>query len=231
MPVPSIAERVVGVRARIAAAAERSGRDPAGIRLIAVTKTVAPSGIAEAAAAGITDIGENRVQEARLKHSTSPRGLHWHLIGHLQSNKAALASQLFDTIHSIDSVRIGEALSRHRGPDRGPLVGLVEVDLTGGARRTGSSAEAVEEVAASVSRAARLRLAGLMTMAPFGDPEGARECFRRLRELRDRLSAHLALDLPELSMGMSDDFEIAVEEGATMVRVGRAIFGEREPPG
>jgi pyridoxal phosphate enzyme (YggS family) len=226
-----IAERLASVRLRIAAAAEHAGRDPASVRLIAVTKTVPPERIAEAVAAGITEIGENRVQEAHLKHASVPPGLHWHLVGHLQSNKAALAAQLFDTVHSLDSERLAVALGGHRDPGRGPIQGLVEVDFTGIAARSGVPSEDAIPLLRAVARQPGLSVVGLMTIAPFGDPVAACDCFRRLRELRDRLQVELRLELPELSMGMSDDFESAVAEGATMVRLGRVLFGERASPG
>jgi pyridoxal phosphate enzyme (YggS family) len=226
-----IAERLAAVRRRIAGAAERAGRDPDSVRLIAVTKTVAPQRIAEAVAAGVTEIGENRVQEARLKNATVPAGLRWHLVGHLQTNKAILAAQLFDTVHSLDSERVGAALSGHRDPGHGPLQSLVEVDFTGIAGRTGVPPDGAAELLRALAALPGLSVSGLMTIAPFGDPAPARACFRRLRELRDRLQAELGLELPELSMGMSDDFELAVGEGATMVRLGRVIFGERPSAG
>jgi hypothetical protein len=231
-----IAERLASVRRRIAEAAELAGRDPASVRLIAVTKTVPPERIAEAVAAGVTEIGENRVQEARLKHAGVPPGLRWHLVGHLQTNKAALAAQLFDTVHSLDSERLALALGSHRDPARDPISALVEVDFTSIAARSGVPPADVAPLLRAVAGQPGLRLAGLMTIAPFGDPAAARQCFRSLRELRDRLQSELGLELPELSMGMSDDFEAAVAEGATMVRLGRVLFGERasaavEPPG
>jgi hypothetical protein len=226
-----IAERLASVRRRITAAAEGAGRDPASVRLIAVTKTVPPERIAEAVAAGVTEIGENRVQEARLKHAAVPSGLRWHLLGHLQSNKAALAAQLFDTVHSLDSERLALALGSHRDPARDPISALVEVDFTGIAARSGIPAEAAVPLLRAVAGQPGLRLAGLMTIAPFGEPAAARQCFRSLRELRDRLQSELGLELAELSMGMSDDFEAAIAEGATMVRLGRVLFGERGPAG
>ena len=226
-----IAERLASVRRRIAAAAELAGRDPASVRLIAVTKTVPPERIAEAVAAGVTEIGENRCQEARLKHASVPPGLRWHLVGHLQSNKAALAAQLFDTVHSLDSERLALALGSHRDPARAPISALVEVDFTGIAARSGVPPADVAPLLRAVAGQPGLRLAGLMTIAPFGDPVAARVCFRRLRELRDRLQAQLGLELPELSMGMSDDFEAAIAEGATMVRLGRVLFGARARAG
>lgn len=225
-----IAEHLESVRRRIAQAAERSGRDPAVVRLIAVTKTVAPERIAEALAAGVTDLGENRVQEALRKHPSVPPGPRWHLIGHLQSNKAGLAAGLFDTVHSLDSAGVATALSNHRDAGRDPIAGLVEVDFTGIPGRTGVAAGAAETLARACSGLAGLQLQGLMTIAPFADLEAARHCFRRLGELRDRLQERSGLALPELSMGMSDDFELAVEEGATMVRLGRVIFGDRPGP-
>jgi pyridoxal phosphate enzyme (YggS family) len=224
-----VADRLAEVRRRIDGAAARAGRDPAAVRLVAVTKTVAPERIAEAATAGITDIGENRVQEALAKQGRVPDTLVWHLIGHLQSNKAPAAARLFDAVHSIDSGRIAIALAGHRDPDRGPLLGLVEVDFTGVAGRTGVAPDRAEAVLGEATGTPGLEIRGLMTIAPFGDPAAARDCFRRLRDLRDRLREGLGLSLPELSMGMSDDFEIAVEEGATLVRLGRVIFGERPP--
>ncbi len=231
-----IAERLGSARRRMARAAERAGRDPASLRLVAITKTVPPQRIAEAVAAGVTEIGENRVQEARLKHSSVPPGLRWHLVGHLQSNKAAIAAELFDTIHSLDSERVGAALADHRDPGRGPIRGLVEVDFTGIAARTGVSPDGAEALVQALAGRPGLEVVGFMTIAPAGSPEAARDCFRRLRELRDRAQQGLGRALPELSMGMSDDFEPAIEEGATMVRLGRLIFGERaasevRPPG
>jgi pyridoxal phosphate enzyme (YggS family) len=225
----SIAERLEVVRARIAAAAARAGRDPTSIRLVAVTKTVEPRRIAEAVSAGVTEIGENRVQEARLKHAGVPPGVRWHLVGHLQTNKAALAARLFDTIHSVDGEKLAAALERRREPGQGALEVLVEVDFTGIAERTGMSAAGVAPLLRALGGYAQLRPRGLMTIAPFGDPEAARTSFRRLHELRDRLEEEVGIPLPELSMGMSDDFEIAISEGATMVRLGRVIFGAGGP--
>ena len=229
MSESGVAERLEAVRGRIARAAERAGRDAASVRLIAVTKTVSVERITEAVAAGITEVGENRVQEAQRKHGQLPTGLRWHLVGHLQRNKAAVASQLFDTVQSVDSERIAALLARHRAGRDGPLEVLVEVELTGLPTRTGIPPESIEATVRAAASLPGLRLAGLMTIAPFGDPEAARGCFRRLRELRDGLRSRLHLDLDDLSMGMSDDFEVAVEEGATTVRIGRALFGERPP--
>jgi pyridoxal phosphate enzyme (YggS family) len=227
VPDTGIGGRLDRVHRQITGAALRAGRDPASVRLIAVTKTVPAAEICEAAAAGVTDIGENRVQEARAKYAAIPFGVRWHLLGHLQANKANLAATFFDSVQTLDSEPIGAALSRRRDPALPPLSLLAEVDFTGIPGRTGLPPEQAEAVVAAVAPLPGIRLEGLMTVAPYGAPAAARDCFRRLRELRDRLQERLGIALPELSMGMTDDFEIAIAEGATMVRIGRALFGER----
>lgn len=214
------------VRARIARAAERAHRDPATVRLVAVTKGVDAPRIEAAIAAGITDIGENRVQEARRKQAEITAHATWHLIGHLQSNKAAQAAVIFDAVHSLDSERVAHALAARRPVDREPIAALIEVELTGIAGRSGVRDDGAEALMRAIVGVPGIHLLGLMTIAPqVDDPELARPTFARLREVRDRLEQVCGWPLPELSMGMSDDFEVAVEEGATMVRVGRAIFG------
>ena len=216
------------VRARIEAAAVRASRDPSSVRLIAVTKNVEPARIAAAIAAGVTDIGENRVQEAAAKRPLMTSPALWHLIGHLQTNKARRAAEIFDAVHSIDSERVARALATHRDLERDPLPVLVEVELTGIGGRSGVAAGAVEALVRAIAGMPAIHLVGLMTIAPpLPEPEAARPYFVRLRELRDRVEQACSWALPELSMGMSGDFEVAVEEGATMVRVGRAIFGDR----
>jgi len=221
----AIAASLGDVRVRIARAAERAGRDTADVRLVAVTKGVAPPYIEAAIAAGVTDIGENRVQEARTKYARVRSPVRWHLIGHLQTNKAALAAAIFDAVHSIDSGRVARALALHRQSDREPIAALVEVELTGQPGRFGVAEDEAESVVRAVVGLPGIHLTGLMTIAPMAhDPENARPCFARLRRLRDRLEQASGWPLPELSMGMSDDFDIAVEEGATMIRVGRAVF-------
>ena len=222
MRLATIAERVAHVRQRVERAAERAGRSPADITIVAVSKSVSPQAIEEAVAAGIAHVGENRVQEAAAK-IPGLRGLPvtWHLVGHLQTNKAKTALELFDIIHSVDSLHLAEALS-HRS--QRPLPVLLEVNVAGEASKFGFPPDEVAAAAQAVARLPRLDLRGLMTVAPFvKDPETARPVFRELRRLRD------ALGLAELSMGMSDDFEVAIEEGATLVRIGRAIFSERMP--
>jgi len=226
----SISDRLSDVRARIARAARRSGRDPASIVLVAVSKTVPVDAVRDAARAGQIDFGENKVQEALGKMEAS-RDLtaRWHLVGHLQSNKAKKAAQ-FDVIHSIDSAallaRVDEAAA---ALGRAPRV-LVQVDLASEATKFGAAEADLPEIFEAARSARAVAAAGLMLIPPaVDDPEQARPFFRRLRELRDRLVA-AGVDrsmLGELSMGMSHDFEVAIEEGATLVRVGTAIFGER----
>ena len=210
------------MRQRVERAAERADRSPADVTIVAVSKSFPPEAIEEAAAAGIVHVGENRVQEAAAKFP-GLRGLAltWHLVGHLQTNKAKTALELFDIIHSVDSLHLAETLS-HRA--QRPLPVLLEVNVAGEASKFGFPPGEVAAAAQAVTRLPHLDLRGLMTIAPFvSDPETVRPVFRELRRLRD------ALGLAELSMGMTDDFEVAIEEGATLVRIGRAIFGERMP--
>ncbi|HEX6493234.1 MAG TPA: YggS family pyridoxal phosphate-dependent enzyme, partial [Candidatus Dormibacteraeota bacterium] len=196
----------------------------------AVSKTVAAERVAEALAAGVTDLGENRVQEAVAKRPQLPDGVRWHMVGHLQTNKAARAAATFSVVHSVDSVRLAEVLAARRPAELGELEVLLEVELTGLVGHTGFAPAALGEAVSAIGGLAGLGLRGLMTMAPpVADPEQARPAFARLRSLRDEVEQGSGVALPELSMGMSDDFEVAVEEGATVVRLGRAIFGERPP--
>jgi len=213
---------IAKVQERVAVACQRAGRPPAAVTVIAVTKTVAPALIAAACELGIRHFGENRVQEAAPKIKglsyLEPRPT-WHMIGHLQSNKAKTAIELFDMIHSVDSVRLTEVLSRHTHTN---VPVLLEVNVAGEASKTGFAVNEVETALSAIRRLPHLEVKGLMTIAPMAaDAEVVRPVFRQLRLLRDRLG------LEHLSMGMTDDFEVAIEEGATMVRIGRAIFGER----
>ncbi len=216
----------------MALAARRSGRQPEEARLIAVSKTCPADFVRAAAAAGQVDFGENRVQEALQKiGNTGDLPLRWHLIGHLQSNKARKAAAPFACIHSIDRVDLFDALDRAAAEAGTNPDVLVQVDLAGEPTKHGAAMEAVRGLVEHAAAGRALRLAGLMLLPPFlEDPEAVRPYFRRLRELRDDLRAHgvPAAMLRELSMGMSHDFEVAVEEGATMVRVGTAIFGPRQ---
>lgn len=209
------------IERRIYQACERANRLPTEITVIVVTKGVEVSAIKEAFVRGIRNFGENRVQEAEnkiQKLSELKSDITWHMVGHLQSNKAKIAVELFDLIHSVDSVRLAEILSR-RTPKRLPI--LLQVNVSGEATKSGFATDEVIGAAQEVRKLPNLEVTGLMTIAPLTDnPEEVRPVFQRLRELRDRLG------LKQLSMGMSDDFEVAIEEGATMVRLGRAIFGK-----
>ncbi len=217
-----IAANVERVRERIARAAERAGRRPADVLLIGVSKTVEVERIRAAVAAGVTALGENRVQEAKAKVDELGRPAAWHLIGHLQTNKVKDALELFDVIHSVDRLELARELDR-RAAARDKVVDvLLQVNVAAEASKGGVGPEAVGEALDAIGKLAHLRVRGLMTIPPEAErPEDARPWFRRLRELAERHG------LPELSMGMSGDFEVAVEEGATMVRVGTAIFGPR----
>ncbi len=210
------------VQGRIAQACERSRRTPGGITLVAVTKGVEASAIRTAFNCGIRNFGENRVQEAEDKIaqlSDLKPDVTWHMVGHLQSNKAKTAVELFDIMHSVDSVRLAEILSR-RVEKTLPV--LLEVNVSGEVTKGGFSVGEIAVAVEEIRRLPDLKVMGLMTVAPFAaEPEEVRPVFRKLRELRD------SLKLEHLSMGMTDDFEVAVEEGATMLRIGRAIFGER----
>lgn len=216
----------------MAQAARRAGREPDQVRLIAVSKTCPVDLVRAAAAAGQVDFGENRVQEALQKiGDTGDLALRWHLIGHLQSNKARKAAAPFACIHSIDRADLFDCLDRAAAEAGTNPEILVQVDLAGEPTKHGAAMDAVRGLVERATSGRALRLAGLMLLPPWlEDPEAVRPYFRRLRELRDDLCAHgvPAAMLRELSMGMSHDFEVAVEEGATMVRVGTAIFGPRQ---
>lgn len=220
-----LGENLERVRGRIVAAAKRAGRDPGRVRLVCVTKGVPVERIREAIAAGVTEIGENRVQEAKEKQpAIGCDRIRWHLIGHLQRNKAKPAVELFDVIHSVDSPELVETLDRHaalrQAQGERKLEVLVQVNVSAEAAKHGCTPDEAKRLAEAILKSAHLRLAGLMTMAPFSEnPESARPVFSRLRELRNAIDPSL-----DLSMGMSADFETAVEEGATLVRIGTAIF-------
>jgi pyridoxal phosphate enzyme (YggS family) len=225
--VATIRERLLQVQDRIHTAASRVGREASAIRLVAVSKTVSPAGIREAVNAGVTILGENRVQEARDKIAAMPGLAMWHLVGHLQTNKAKLAVQLFEMIHSLDSVKLAQGLDHYGGRAGKTVRCLIEVNLGGEEGKSGVPEEEVLPLLEAASRLAHLRVEGLMAIPPFlPDPQEVRPFFRRLRILCDKLGDE-GFPLAELSMGMTHDFEVAVEEGATMVRVGTAIFGPR----
>jgi PLP dependent protein len=230
----SLRERFENVRSRIDARAQLCNRSPEGITLVAITKTHPVDVIRSALEIGIKDLGENRVQEAEPKIKELGRSAaHWHLVGHLQANKARRAVRLFDIIHSVDSTALAERLDRiciEEGCALLPV--LVQVDLAGEETKSGIAENRLEKLADTIVSCHHLQMTGLMTLPPFfEDAERARPYFRRLRELRDELRSrgYFGERQGDLSMGMTNDFELAIEEGATIVRVGTALFGERKP--
>lgn len=226
-PRSTIAERLDQIRERVAAAAVRSGRAPDAVGIVAVSKTKPAALIREAIAAGCVDFGENYVQELQEKAAAlASLKARWHFIGHAQRNKAKALVDVagLSLVHGVDSVRLAHALDAKA---ERALDVLIQVNVSGEASKSGCAPEQAAELLAAIASSQHLRCRGLMTMPPEGDPEEARPLFRKLRVLRDSLGEALG-DLPELSMGMSHDFEVAIEEGATLVRVGSAIFGPRE---
>lgn len=229
----NVKDNIARVQDRIAAACRRAGRKPEEVRLIAVTKTVDAGRVREAYEAGLRDFGENRVQEGAAKRSALA-GLDatWHLIGHLQSNKATAAAELFDWIHSVDSIRLAERLNHAAESNQKHLPILLQVNLAQEETKSGMNADEVKSAIENILAFDRLELRGLMLIPPMSEnPGDARSWFRRLRKLAEEIRwtrATTRVAPTELSMGMSHDFEVAIEEGATMVRVGTAIFGERQ---
>ena len=233
----SIADNIARIRERISHAAARSGRDPNSITLMAVSKTVEPARISEAYVAGIRVLGENRVQEFAEKEAVLKdlAQAEWHLIGHLQSNKTNRAAELFQAVDSVDSLRLAKKLDHAAQQTGKNLSVLIEINVGGEESKSGigPSSPELEEILNAAKDLSNLEIRGLMTIPPFTeDPQGARPYFRTFRELRDKIAAR---NLPRvrmdvLSMGMSHDFEIAIEEGSTCIRVGTAIFGERPKP-
>jgi pyridoxal phosphate enzyme (YggS family) len=226
----TIAEKVARVRERMEEAARRAGRDPRKIRLVAVSKTVDPDRIREALAAGVDSLGENYVQEAQKKIEELGHGAAWHFIGHLQTNKAKVAARLFDWFHSVDSLRLAEELNRVAGQQKKVLPVLLQINLGQEPTKFGALREETFQLLEQTGSLPGISVRGLMTLPPFfDDPEKSRPYFRALRELAEAASRRkiAGVSLEELSMGMSGDFETAIEEGATLVRVGTAIFGAR----
>jgi len=230
----SISENIAQIRERIESAARGSGRNPEEITLMAVSKTFLPERIREAHAAGVRVFGENRVQEFADKSEAVREliGAEWHLIGHLQSNKANKAAELFRAIDSVDSFKLAQRLSAAAEKLGKKLDVLIEINVGGEEAKSGvnPNSEELQGLLEAASRLEHLSIRGLMTIPPFTeDPEGARSYFRRLRELRDHIASRRrpGISMHTLSMGMSHDFEVAVEEGSTCVRVGTGIFGER----
>jgi pyridoxal phosphate enzyme (YggS family) len=241
-------KRLELVRQQVQKACQRCGRQPSAVTLVGVTKGVPPEIINEAIALGLTDLGENRVQEARAKQlvlgsrfkasgtcleppASSLQPVRWHLIGHLQRNKAKYAVELFDIIHSVDSRGLIEELDRHATRRAQAMETLIQVNVSGEATKSGCRPEETETLASAIRQSTHLSLTGLMAIAPFSDnPESVRPVFQQLRRVRDELASALSLHPAalSLSMGMSQDFEVAIEEGADIVRIGTAIFGKRD---
>jgi len=226
----TIADNLNKIMDRIAAAAKRSGRNPASIRLIVVTKTIDVVRVREAVAAGAIILGENRVQEAKEKIEQLGSLAGWHLIGHLQTNKAKYAVRLFDLIHSVDSIELAHEIDRQAAKIGKTQQILIEVNISGEASKSGVAPESAAGLIGKAAMLKNISIKGLMTMPPYSDnPEDARPYFKKLYGLSAQIGKGNipGVSLEELSMGMSGDFEVAVEEGATMVRVGTAIFGAR----
>ena len=221
----TFAERLEEVERRIAAACEKAGRPRDSVTLLAVSKTKPPEAVREAAECGLRLFGENKVQEAQSKVSMCPSGLEWHLIGHLQTNKAKVAANLFQMIHSVDSLKLLQALDASAGTT---LPVLLQVNVSGEASKSGMKPDEVADIINAANQMQKVEVHGLMTIPPFSpDPEKTREHFTALRELRDRLEEETGTPLPELSMGMSHDLEVAIEEGSSWVRIGTDLFGGR----
>lgn len=229
----TLASSLGAIRSRIEAACHRGGRKPEEVRLIAVSKTVPAERVREAVALGIRDLGENRVQEATEKAAALGAGPTWHLLGHLQSNKAKKAVELFSWVHSLDSAEIAGEVAKRSAAIGKTIDALIELNLTGESQKTGLDPARLDETVEAIRNLPGLRLRGLMTMAPFTDDlETVRRCFRELRDTLERTRDlhNLGPDFRDLSMGMTGDFEIAIEEGSTMIRIGRALFGDRPAP-
>lgn len=223
-----IAENTSALRARIAAACARAGRDPASVTLMAVSKHQPPEAVRAALDAGLTCFGESRVQEAKLKIPLCPGRARWQMIGHLQSNKCRDAVELFSLIQSVDSLALAQELNKQCEKAARTMPVLLEVNVAGEASKFGYAPARLLAEFAELSRLPRLEVHGLMTIAPYTPtPERVRPVFRRLAGLRSECEQLLGAPLPQLSMGMSGDFEVAIEEGATLVRIGTALFGER----
>ena len=228
----TIAENVARVRERMEAAARRAGRDPGKIRLVAVSKTVGLERILQAVEAGVDSLGENYVQEAQEKIGALEQRVSWHFIGHLQSNKAKAAARLFDWVHSVDSLKLAEELSRAGKQQSKILPGLLQVNLGKEETKFGAEEEEVFRLLERMGSLPGVSIKGLMAMPPFFEnPEDSRPYFRGLRIMAEKVSKRQipGVLMEELSMGMSNDFEVAIEEGATLVRVGTAVFGPRPP--
>lgn len=224
----NLAENLAAIQQRIRAACERAGRDPATVELLAVTKSQPPEVVQAAAALGLTLFGENKVQEARAKIPLCSGRLRWHFIGHLQTNKCRDAVELFEMIQSVDSLHLAQELNKRAEQAAKRIPVLLEVNVAGERSKFGYAPERLLAELPALNALPRLEIRGLMTVPPWSpEPEKVRPHFRRLRELREQCEQILGAPLPHLSMGMSGDFEVAIEEGATIVRIGTALFGPR----
>ena len=233
MAQTTISTNLEKVQERIKQAALRAGRDPRDIQLVAVSKTMSAETVRQAIEAGVTILGENYVQEARKKIEEIGHGARWDFIGHLQSNKAKYVVDIFDIIHSVDRLSLAKEISKLAGKKGKTIKILVQVNISGEEAKSGIDPAGVNALVKEIVTLPNLSVEGLMTMPPFfDDPEKARPYFIALRKLRDTLREEIgeSIDLKELSMGMSADFEVAIEEGSTLIRVGTAIFGERTHP-
>ena len=225
----AIASNLKTVETKISEACERGGRDRSEITLVAVSKTFPATMIDEAVDAGLTDIGENRVQEAESKFAQLEQHARFHLIGHLQSNKSKLAASLFDVIQTVDSVKLGRRLNDAASDEGKRIEVLIQVNVGGEDQKFGVEPDEASSLAEELSRFEHLDLTGVMTIQPIADEQATRQYFRKLRQVRDEIAGRLGDEsFRELSMGMSADYEIAIEEGATIIRVGSAIFGSRD---
>ena len=224
-----LAANLETIRQRIKAACDRSDREPNSVTLLAVTKTQPPETVSTAAGLGLLVFGENKVQEAKAKIPLCPGKLRWHFIGHLQSNKCRDAVQLFQMIHSVDSLSLAQEINQRADEAAKTMPVLLEVNLAGEASKFGYRPEKLLAELKEINFLPRIEIHGLMTVPPWSpDAESSRPHFRRLRELKEQAETVLGAPLPHLSMGMSGDFEVAIEEGATMVRIGTALFGPRK---
>jgi len=217
------------VQPRIAAACARAQRDPNSVTLVAVTKGQPPEVVSEAARLGLTLFGENKVQEAKAKIPICPGRLRWHFIGHLQTNKCREAIELFEMVQSVDSLHVAEELNKRAEQAARTLPVLIEINIVGEASKFGYRLEKLRTELTHLNALPRLEIHGLMTVPPWSsEPENVRPVFSQLRELKQECEQILGAPMPHLSMGMTGDFEVAIEEGATMVRIGTALFGERK---
>ncbi|MSR43507.1 MAG: YggS family pyridoxal phosphate-dependent enzyme, partial [Pedosphaera sp.] len=223
-----LAVNLASIQQRIAAACARAGRDAGSVRLVAITKNHPPETVRAAMDLGLTLFGENKVQEARAKIPLCPNAARWHFIGHLQSNKCRDAAQCFEMVESVDSLHLAQELDKVCEKAAKTLPMLLEVNVAGEASKFGYQSETLLAEFKQLNALPRLEIHGLMTVAPWSTtPEKVRPVFRRLREIKEQCEQILGAPLPELSMGMSGDFEVAIEEGATLIRIGTALFGPR----